>query len=226
MNNKRQGFWDQLRAPDRSRLGSAGRIGRFAAGETICRQGDPATHLYVLISGVLKVSTVSPSGQQSLLALRGEGDVVGELASALNGERTASMVALTDVRAVVIGHDKFEAFLDGCAPAARAYRLMFARRFSATADSLSANTTASGPQRLARLLIDLAERYGEADGPDGPLVIALPLSQEELASLASASRATATRALADWRGRGLIQTGTRRITITDPEALRRLGGAR
>ena len=58
------------------------------------------------------------------------------------------------------------------------------------------------------------------------MVIALPLSQEELASLASASRATATRALADWRGRGLIQTGTRRITITDPEALRRLGGAR
>ena len=224
MNTERQGFWGQLGAPDRSRLGSAGRIKDFAAGETICRQGDPATHLYVLISGVLKVSTVSPAGQQSLIALRGDGDVVGELASALNGERTASMVAVTDVRAVVIGHDKFETFLDGCALAARAYRLMSARRFSATADSLSAHTTASGAQRLARLLIDLAERYGEADGPDGPMVIALPLSQEELASLASASRATATRALADWRGRGLIQTGTRRITITDPAALRRLGG--
>ncbi|HWG13811.1 MAG TPA: Crp/Fnr family transcriptional regulator, partial [Streptosporangiaceae bacterium] len=152
------------------------------------------------------------------------GDVVGELAGELTGYRTASMHAVTEVRAVVIAHDKFSAFLDQDPPAARAYRRTLTQRFSDTAGSLHAQSTTSGAQRLALLLLDLAEQYGEPAGPGQALVLTLPLSQEELASLASASRATVTRALHEWRGRGLIQTGTRRITITDPAALSRLGG--
>ena len=163
-------------------------------------------------------------GQQSVLALRGNGDVVGELAGELTGYRTASMVAVTEVRAVVIGHEKFLAFLDGHLPAAHAYRRMITQRFSDSSDSLYAQAATSGAQRLALLLVDLAEQYGEPAGPGPAVVLTLLLSQEELASLASASRATATRALHDWRGRGLIQTRTRRITITDPAALRRVGG--
>jgi CRP-like cAMP-binding protein len=50
----------------------------------------------------------------------------------------------------------------------------------------------------------------------------MPLSQEELASLAGASRATVTRALSNWRQRGFIRTGQRRITIIDLPALRQI----
>jgi CRP/FNR family transcriptional regulator, cyclic AMP receptor protein len=101
---------------------------------------------------------------------------------------------------------------------------MITQRFSDTANSLYAQTTTNGAQRLAQLLLDLAEKYGEPAGPGQALVLTLPLSQDELASLVSTSRATVTRALHDWRQRGLIQTRTRRITITDPAALHRLGG--
>jgi CRP-like cAMP-binding protein len=208
MNNEQHRFWEQLGPPDQERLVAAGRITQFGAGTTICRQGDPATHLFVVISGLIKVLT----------------DSRDELAGELTGYRTASMVAVTEVQAVVVGHEKFLAFLDGHLPAAHAYRRMITQRFSDTADSLYAQSTTNGAQRLAQLLLDLAEKYGEPAGPGQVLVLTLPLSQEELASLASASRATVTRALHDWRGRGLIQTRTRRITITDPAALRRLSG--
>ncbi|HEY2241555.1 MAG TPA: Crp/Fnr family transcriptional regulator [Streptosporangiaceae bacterium] len=224
MNNEQHRFWEQLGPPDQERLVAAGRIAQFGAGTTICRQGDPATHLYVVISGLIKIMTNSRDGQQSVQALRGSGDVVGELAGELTGHRTASMVAVTEVQAVVVGHEKFLAFLDRHLPAAHAYRKMITRRFSETADSLYAQYTTNGAQRLAQLLLDLAEKYGEPAGPGPALVLALPLSQDELASLVSTSRATVTRALHDWRGRGLIQTRTRRITITDPATLRRLGG--
>ncbi len=224
MNNEQHRFWEQLGPPDQERLVAAGRIAQFGAGTTICRQGDPATHLYVVISGLIKIMTNSRDGQQSVQALRGSGDVVGELAGELTGHRTASMVAVTEVQAVVVGHEKFLAFLDRHLPAAHAYRRMITRRFSDTADSLYAQYTTNGAQRLAQLLLDLAEKYGQPAGPGPALVLTLPLSQDELASLVSTSRATVTRALHDWRGRGLIQTRTRRITITDPASLRRLGG--
>jgi CRP/FNR family transcriptional regulator, cyclic AMP receptor protein len=228
MKNDQPGFWGQLGVRDQNRLVTAGRIGQFPAGATICRQGEPAAHLFVLITGLVKVVTVNRDGQEAVLALRGDGDVVGELAGELTGYRTASMYAVTKVRAVVIAHEKFSAFLDGCPPADHAYRRMLTQRFSDTADSLYAQSTTSGAQRLARLLLELARRYGtpgpRAAGGERHVVIALPLAQEELASLASASRATVTRALHDWRERGLIQTGTRRTTIIDPAALRRLAG--
>jgi CRP-like cAMP-binding protein len=52
------------------------------------------------------------------------------------------------------------------------------------------------------------------------------LSQEEWASLAGTSRATVTRALSDWRKRGFIRTGQRRIAIVNQSALKRVSGSR
>jgi len=55
--------------------------------------------------------------------------------------------------------------------------------------------------------------------------VALPLSQEELADLAGASRATVTRALRNWRKRDFIRTGQRRIAIIDASGLRQVAGS-
>jgi CRP/FNR family cyclic AMP-dependent transcriptional regulator len=52
----------------------------------------------------------------------------------------------------------------------------------------------------------------------------MPLSQEELASLAGTSRATVTRALGNWKKRGFIRTSQRRITIIDLRGLRQIAG--
>jgi len=227
MKEERPGFWHQLSPHDQDRLTAAGRIGKYQAGVAICRQGEPATHLFVLISGWVKVVTVSRDGEEAVLALRGDGDVVGEFAGELTGYRTATMYALDEVLAALVPHRRFSAYLDSCPPAAQAYRRMLIQRISETAESLHTKATTSGAQRLARLLTTLARRNGrplkpQATGPER--VITLPLSQEELADLALASRATVTRALADWRQRNLVQTGHRRITVIDPAALHRLSG--
>jgi CRP-like cAMP-binding protein len=87
---------------------------------------------------------------------------------------------------------------------------------------LRVRAVTSGGQRLAGLLLGLAERLGGQ--AEGVIEIALPLSQDELASLAGTSRATVARALNAWRQRGLIRTGQRRITLTDVPGLRRAAG--
>lgn len=217
------GFWGLLTAPERARLASAGHTSVFPPGATMCVQGDPATHLFILTSGWVKVVSVSRGGQECVLALRGNGEVVGELAGEVTGYRTATIYAIGQVHSLVVPHDRFSAFLDEFPPAARAYRKMITQRWSEAAESLLAQSTASGAQRLARLLLDLADRHGRGDGAQ--VIIALPLSQEELASLVSASRATVTRAFSNWRRRGVVRTGQHLVTITDPAALRRIAAA-
>jgi CRP-like cAMP-binding protein len=57
------------------------------------------------------------------------------------------------------------------------------------------------------------------------LEVVLPLSKDELASLAGTSRATVTRALSNWRKRGFIRTGQRHFTIIDLPGLRQAEGS-
>jgi CRP/FNR family transcriptional regulator len=83
---------------------------------------------------------------------------------------------------------------------------------------LRTRSVTSGAQRLAGLLLELA------DWRDSEVRAAMPLTQEELASLTGASRATVTRALSNWRQRGIIRTSQRDITITDLVALRKIAG--
>jgi CRP/FNR family transcriptional regulator len=83
---------------------------------------------------------------------------------------------------------------------------------------LRARSVTSGAQRLAGLLLELA------DWRDSEVRAAMTLTQEELASLTGASRATVTRALSNWRQRGIIRTSQRDITITDLAALRKIAG--
>jgi CRP/FNR family transcriptional regulator, cyclic AMP receptor protein len=189
---------------------------------TLCNEGDPATHVFILLDGWVKVLSASADGRESALALRGAGDIVGEAAGETTGRRSATMRAVLTVHALIVGYGRFSSFLDTHPDGSRAYRRMMAHRWRDADMMLRVRTATNGAQRLAGLLVDLAERLG--GHAEGVIEIALPLSQDELASLAGTSRATVARALDGWRKRGLIRTGQRRITLTDVPGLRRVAG--
>jgi len=126
------------------------------------------------------------------------------------------------VHALIVGYDRFSSFLDSHAGADHVYRRMMTQRWSDAGIVLRTRAVTSGAQRLAGLLLDLAEQHGSRAG--GAIEVALPLSQEELASMTGTSRATVTRALSNWRKRGFIRTGQFRITIIDPQGLRQVAG--
>ena len=219
-----QAFWHVLTPDNRRALAALGSTRKYQPGATICVQGDLATHVFVLVEGWVKVLSVTDEGHETILALRGDGDVVGESSGETTGRRNATIKAITAVQALLIGFDNFTGFLDTERAADRAFRRMMTRRWNETDMLLRLRAVTVGAQRLARLLVELAGRYGT--GVDGAIEIALPLSQEELASLAGTSRATVTRALTEWRKRGLIRTSQRQrhIIITNVSGLRQLAG--
>jgi CRP/FNR family transcriptional regulator, cyclic AMP receptor protein len=208
-----EGFWHLLTATDRAALCAVGRPHTFAPGARICVEGEPSTNVFVLVDGWAKILFMTTDGHQLVLALRGEGDTVGELAGEIDGHRTATVQAIGEVRSLALTHDRFNGFLDSNSGADRAYRHMLTQRWNEANAMLISRATTNGEQRLAGLLIVLAERHGIAV-PDG-IDIEIPLTQEEYASLAGASRATGTRAFSAWRHRGFIRTGHRQITITE-----------
>jgi CRP/FNR family cyclic AMP-dependent transcriptional regulator len=215
-----KGFWQLLTRPEQDALLTLGRVTVFPPGTTMCVEGDPATHVFVLVAGWVKVLSVTRDGQELLMALRGQGDVVGDVAGEATGYRTATVRAIGLVRSLIVGHDAFTSFLDTNNGADHAYRRVVTQRWNEASVMLLRHSTTSGPQRLAALLLDLAARHGVAR--NGEVDIELPLSQHELAGLAGVARATLTRAFTGWRRRGLIRTTPRHITIINIDGLRRI----
>jgi len=175
--------------------------------------------LFVLIGGWVKILTMTNDGHEMMLGLRGEGDIVGEIGDAAE-RRAATAQAADVVHALVVPYDKFNSFLDANPGAGRAYRRVVTQRLKDADIMLRSRAFTTGAQRLAGLLLDLLDRHGRE--MDGTKHLAMPLSQEEMASLAGTSRATVTRAFSSWRKRGFIRTSQRMVTIIDPEGLRRV----
>jgi len=217
-----QGFWDLLSDAERAALSALGRTTMFAPGATMCIEGDPATHVFILVAGWVKIVGVTSDGHEMVLALRGPSDLVGEMAGEATGYRTATVQAIDTVRSLIVGFERFDAFLDANSGAGHAYRRVVTQRWSDAAGMLRSHPVTTGAQRLAILLLDLAERHGSEKG--GEIDVAMLLTQGDLASLASTSRATVTRALANWRKRGFIRTGQRHMTIVDLPGLRKMAG--
>lgn len=214
------GFWALLTREERRALSALGRDRNYPPGAIMCVEGDPATHVFILVDGWVKVLSVTRDGHELVRALRGQGDIIGEIAGETTGYRTATVKAVDLVRALIVGYDRFSTFLDANPGAAHAYRRVMMQRWSDADAMLRRHPVTSGAQRLAGVLLDLAGRHGTIT--DGRVDVAMPLTQAEMASLAGTSRATVARALNNWRKRGFVSTGQKHITINNPQSLRQI----
>jgi CRP-like cAMP-binding protein len=199
-------------------LASLGRRRHFDAGTPLFLEGDVGTNVMIIRTGHVKVFATSADGHERVLAIRGPGEVLGDL-SAIDGQpRSASGTALEPVDVQVVSADDFRAFLADTPGAALALLQVIITRMR-DSDRLRVEfgaLDASG--RVAMRLVELAESVGEPS--DNGIRLTLPLTQDDLAGWISASREAVARALASLRKRGLITTGRREITIVDLPALR------
>lgn len=195
-----------------------GRYERHEAGSTLFWEATASTTVVLLQEGRVKVTHVTQDGREALLAIRGPGDVLGELGALDGAPRSATVTAVDDVEALVLPAPALRALVERDGRLAlRILRVVNDRLRDA--DRKRAEFGAlDTPTRLALRLLELSRRYGQPvnDGTD----LALPLTQDELAGWVGSSREAITKALRTFRDEGWVETGRRRITILDENALR------
>ena len=191
----------------------------YARGEALMHAGQVPREVFLLRSGRVKVSAATEAGRHFLLAVRGPGDLVGELSALDDQPRSATIEALEPVSALVIRHEDFRALLTAHPPLALGLlRMLSARLRDADTKRLQlGGYTTLG--RVAFCLLELCDRFGEAR--DDAVDILLPLSQEELAGWAGSSLESVARALGQMRELGWIETRRRGIRVLDRAALTR-----
>ena len=169
--------------------------------------------------GRVKVSSLTVDGEERLLALRAEGDLLGEMATLTGRARTATVTAIDDVSVAVVSAEAFEHLWRTEPVILTALVRSLVHRVE-EADRARMELLDEAPVRVRRLLVELVERFSVRD-PTGGRRIDVSLTQEELASLAFASRGVVATVLRDLREQGIVRTGRRALVITDPEGLAR-----
>jgi CRP/FNR family transcriptional regulator, cyclic AMP receptor protein len=204
----------QLTESERIALLAAGSPANFPDDGILVLQGDPGDGLYVLTAGMVKVTVAAESGSETMLAVRSRGDLIGEFA-VLDGEpRTATARAVGAVSAIRISRARFTEFGQRYPAAQTTITKSLVAKMRAATERHAAERTWGARERVAQVLYELAEDYGEHAG-DGAVVIPLPITQSELGELAGVAVSTTERVLGDLRKEGVIATRYRKIAIRD-----------
>ncbi|MGI9196049.1 MAG: Crp/Fnr family transcriptional regulator [Candidatus Nanopelagicales bacterium] len=192
---------------------------RVSRGAAIFTEGEPGDRMYVVLDGKVKLGQTSPDGRESLLAILGPGEVFGELSLFDPGMRTATATAVTDAVIIGLGHENLRPWLAGRPEVAESLLQALAQRLRRTNEALADLVFSDVPGRVAKQLLDLADKFGQPS--PGGLLVHHDLTQEELAQLVGASRETVNKALADFTQRGWIEVDQREVLLIDMERLAR-----
>ncbi|MDX6742811.1 Crp/Fnr family transcriptional regulator [Actinocorallia sp. A-T 12471] len=190
---------------------------RFAAGQTLMHQGDPPTHVALLLSGAVKVVLHLPEGERLLLAVRGPGEILGVMGVLGAAPRSATVVAALPCAVRVLAADRFRALVRAEGEEAALLRGALERLREGERWRAETATLPAVP-RVARALLCLA-LPGDADGP--PVVV---LSQSEIGAAVGMSRGAVAAELARLRAAHLVDTAVRKVVLTDSAGLRALAG--
>ncbi len=212
------GFLASLSGEDADALTSAGVRRTYGAHVTLVHQDDEAGPVVVLIGGRAKIS-FTEGGREAIFGVVGPGELIGELAAIEGSPRSTTVTTLEPVDALVIPRSDFLGLLDRRPRIAVAILHVVARRLRYADAQRAQYATLDVAGRLAQRLLELSDRFGVEQ--KGGIEIRLPLSQEELASWVGASREAVSKAFQLLRTLGIVETGRRRVTVLDLDALGR-----
>jgi CRP/FNR family transcriptional regulator, cyclic AMP receptor protein len=185
-------------------LDSAGlrrKLAKFREKETVFTQGDPATTVMYIQEGAVKLSTVSKTGKEGVLAIQRQGDFLGEGCLAGQSIRiaTATTMAFTTIL-VIEKHEVIRALHEEHEFSDRFIAYTLARNVRVEEDLID-HLFNSTEKRLARTLLLLA-RYGTQGEPQKVIP---NVSQETLAEMIGATRPRVNFFMNKFRKLGFIQ---------------------
>ena len=212
-------FGAELTEHEWAELTRHGHRRRVHTGTPLFLEGTRSDTVLLVISGRVKVFSSATEGTEVVLAVRGPGALLGELAAIDDQPRSASVQCMEPVEILTVGSREFTAFLHAHPRAMWLLLRILAGRLREADREQAEFGVYDSLSRVAHRLVELAERFGEPT--ESGIRITLSFTQDELAGWVGASREAVAHALKTLRARGYLRTQRRTVTVLDIEGLRR-----
>jgi CRP-like cAMP-binding protein len=199
-------------------IGHATTMTHCHPGQVILSPDDPPDRIHILKKGKVRVYRVTPDGKQLTLDIYDRGTILGDMR--LLGQTPLPEAYAETIDAAVIctiTPDELRRLIERYPTIGVNIITFLSSRLREAERELEAMAYQRVGQRLARKLIDLAQRFG-VETVRGTLIQAR-LTQQELAEMIGTTRETLAHTLADFRRRDLLDMTRHRVVIRDAERL-------
>ena len=197
---------------------------RVRAGYVLMAENQAGELVYIVAQGSVKICT-NDGNCDRVIAVRGPGEVLGEMSVLQGVGRSATVIAQEDSSLFWLNRADFWGVLWETPPIPYNFACLLSQRVRVLTSQVQSLTTLDVQGRLARQLVTLSEEYGQPCGAadESPnKLIPFQLKQAELGHMIGATREQVNKLLGNWTRRGLIARDGARIIVCQSEALRRL----
>lgn len=189
----------------------------IAKGQTIFREGERINGIYCVKDGVCKMTKLSANGKSQIVKLIRKGELLGQRSLISEEPANLSAVAIADMQVCFIPKHEILEFFNHNSKFALGFTKAICGDLKEADDILVGMAQLSVKQRLARILVYLAETFGL----DKEKALKIQLSREEIASMAGTATESCIRLLSELAKDGLIALSGKKILITDTTALKK-----
>jgi len=192
---------------------------RLVPGQTLFHEGDPATRVFTLTKGTLKLYKLLPDGRRQVTGFTHSGDFLG---MSVDDEHAFSAEALEDAQLCWFPRNRFDEFVEMHAPMERELYRMAAHELAAARDQMVLLGRKTASERLASFILLLARRAEQIPGRPSDLV-RLPMSRSDIADYLGLTKETVSRVFSSFRRDQLIRLrATDEVEIVDCRGLEQL----
>lgn len=201
-------------------IASCARARTFARDEILFTQGQPVQSLILLESGSVKLTQLSPGGNEVLLWMSGSGDPVHVVPGTTSCSHTCSAKAIERCRALVWEYQRLQGLLNQYPQMRKNISRILAGRLQELEERFREVATEKVAKRLASTLLRLLKQVGKPTNQG----IQVSLTREELAQMTGTTLFTISRVLSKWAEQGFVQPMREAVVVSDRKKLESVTG--
>ena len=190
------------------------RVNRYKRGTVLYWQGDPVGQIYVVLSGAVRNSSISPDGKVYSFGIHGKGRLIGAKSYLLSGEHESVAEVIESAELIVIPSLELNHALSTSQEFSSAVMKELAREASDVSGKARDLSFLDVQQRLKHSLVNLAREHGVQT--ENGVKIDLNITQEEIGALVAANRTTIASCLSELKSQGYLWREGRRLVIISP----------
>ena len=190
---------------------------RFAPKDTIFTPGDPDDQLYFLLSGAVRLYKIYGDFKEATTAFLKDGGIFGKLDLVEGRWQDVFAEAVTESRVAGIQKASLERVIKSDPVFALKLFSSLSERLRQSDEVIESLLHREVSTRLATLLLNLGERFGEDNGVGR--LIDVRLTHQDLANMIASTREAVSKVMSEFQRDGVVETRNRRIAIVNGDAL-------
>ncbi|MFD1881959.1 Crp/Fnr family transcriptional regulator [Paracoccus pacificus] len=193
---------------------------RIEKGDTVFEQGAEAVAFYLLLHGRLKVTQVTPDGQQVMVRVVHPGDLFGFARALARTDYPGTAKAAVESLVISWPMTDWDTVVENNPRLAINAMQTIGQRLDEAHTRLREMSTQEVERRVAHAVLRLVEKAGRIE--EAGTRIDFPITRQDIAEMTGTTLHTVSRLLSAWETRGLVEGGRQKLTVTDADGLARI----